>query len=97
MNTEYPAIILWRGIRFEQVTPERDEPVRYRSDFSSPFNGATLWLWNSKQWGAKFRGGSYSIAYSMEEALIEAAAQARRMILSDARSLENLIYNDGDS
>lgn len=96
MNTEFPETIFWRGIRFEQVKPERDEPVRYEAGFSTPFPQTTLWKWNSKQWGAKFRGGNYSVAYSMEEALIEAAAQARRMILHNAACLENLIYNDGE-
>lgn len=93
-TSAYPRSIFWRGLRFNQVPSERDELVRYKEECK--FCGAALWQWNSAQWGARFPGGSYSVATSIEDALLRAASAAIAMKQYEIGCLRNLIDDDGD-
>lgn len=89
-----PPTLFWRGIRFQQQRAEREELLRYEAEPGS-HQGALLWQWPNGQWGAKFRGGSYSVARTSEEALVQAVVLCIRMKAYDIQCLEALLLGSG--
>ena len=74
MNPDYPATIRWGTWILQQTeTTSQNQVAHYQGGFDQD---VVLWVWKSKQWGAKVDDASYSVADSYEEALREAALRA---------------------
>lgn len=84
------AVYTWRGIRFYKKHPQYDEVLRYESD-DMGFIGALLTRNKVGQWSALFRVGVYSIEWTPEKALREAAIKAADFHRYDAARFDAIV------
>ena len=86
--------IHWRGLQFDRLpTPHHNAAETYKAGNHemAPLRGAWISHNASGQWIAKFENGSYSIAWSIDEALEEAVWSALDFSLLDAARLRKLV------